>query len=448
MIPLLLATALATSGFRGDGTGTAEVGPTQPVIAWSTPLAGWSNASPVAFGELICTSVEPTGLTCVDGATGAERWSATHPAVDALPPAERAAATAAMRSAEAAAARLDAVRRQTALLARQMRSADRAPDTAAKLATATTTLNELREAVEAGAAWRTPADKDIIGWSSPTPVADADGIFVLYGHGVVARHDQAGALIWARWLGPPDTPMRGYDLGISASPVRVAGLVVVPYNQLYGLDAATGETRWIAGEWRHYGSPAVATVDGVPWLVTPDGRVLSTAGATVADGLGELLYVGPHADGDRVWFIGESFDHVSHATEVLLGGDPLQATVRWRRQLEIPRLYTGPVLSGTSLHLFTEHGEHRALSTADGRELPAASIAALVQPGRVMASPVAAGGRVWVGGDKGVVVELTESVDPRVVITGDGMRASPLLLRGDLVVRTFEGLVRYTSGGP
>ena len=92
-----LVVALGVMGWRGDGTGVVASAtpptrwsPTEN-ICWSAPQPSWSNASPVALGDLICVLSEPTTVRCHAAADGKLRWSATNDHADTLSPSLRLA---------------------------------------------------------------------------------------------------------------------------------------------------------------------------------------------------------------------------------------------------------------------------------------------------------------------------------------------------------------------
>ena len=52
------------------------------------------------------------------------------------------------------------------------------------------------------------------GYACPTPAADADRVYVVFGSAVIAALDHQGKLVWRQEIGPKD-----FDVAIAASPV-------------------------------------------------------------------------------------------------------------------------------------------------------------------------------------------------------------------------------------
>ena len=103
MLPLLFCAVFAVapeggwSGFRGDG-GNVSIAGELPLtwndetgIAWTSPLAGYGQSSPVIYGtKVFVTSVDgpekERGITsCFELTTGAKQWSAEVPASQKVP---------------------------------------------------------------------------------------------------------------------------------------------------------------------------------------------------------------------------------------------------------------------------------------------------------------------------------------------------------------------------
>ena len=110
-----------------------------------------------------------------------------------------------------------------------------------------------------------------------TPAVGEGKVCVLGVHGVVSCLDAAsGKLVWRKETAAKPT------FFTSTSPLIVDGKCVVFTGGLTAYDLNTGETKW---EWKGnapYGSPALATVDGVKQVVSPAAGAL--VGVRLADG--------------------------------------------------------------------------------------------------------------------------------------------------------------------
>jgi outer membrane protein assembly factor BamB len=451
---LFAATAQAAGyGWRIDGSSVAKGASLPPswTESWRVPLGREGNASPVLVDDQVCVTVEPTTLACFDAATGRERWRFPHEVLYTLPAAEQAALAGKLEEAT----RLEA-QRATWLKERSAATrAARAGDAAAKarVGELTAKLDAAKARIDE-VAWARAADAiDMIGYATPTPIWDGKGLYALFGQGVVARHDADGRLRWARWLGRPPHGRRGYDAGISASPVLADGVLVVPYDALIGLDPATGAERWRVTPYADFGTPAVARVGGRAVLALPDGRLVRASdGKVLAEGLADPWYVGPHADGDLVVWIGGHAvaDNLAAgfvpalAYRLSPSGDGVVAKRLWRAELSASDLfYTAPVIRDGKLFSVSRSAELRVLDLATGAELHHRDLLKDLG-GFVYASPTLVGDRLLVGSEKGVFVELATTAPfaelARHEVQGQH-RATPALGVGRAWFRPLDGLV-------
>lgn len=449
----LLSVALAAPvAFRGDGTATYPGPPPElgAAPAFRVPLPAWSNAGVVRVGEAWCGTAEPTTTWCADAGTGAVRWTASSDYLDTLPADARPAFLAQRAAARDAASRLAALQGEASAVRREMR---RHPEDATlpdRLADLTRGVVEAQQLVEAQALFDTDAVRDIIGYASATPVTDGSHVYAVFGNGVVSSFTARGERRWSVWLGPADPVMRGHNVGTSASPLLVDGLLVVPHRRLVALDPATGAVRWTAGPWRDYGSPAVVRLGDTNVLVTPAGEaVRARDGRVLATGLGDVWFTTPVVQGDVVhWVGGWSDPHVANmrpiradAVRLRLDGDRVIGTRLW--SAEIPSrtaVYATPVRFGGRLWVVDRE---LVLWTLDEQDGTVARVADLRPPegGTAYASPAVVGDRLVLVSDKGLALRLTEAgvVDARASV--GPTRASPAAHDGRTVFRTFDALV-------
>jgi outer membrane protein assembly factor BamB len=456
---LPFAARAGVHGWRDDGT---NVNPTSPTVhsiagglAWSIRTKTWGNASPVPVGsDRLCFTVEPTTLQCVSVASGATLWQARNDVVDALTGDEATRVRALLDAASAGDARLATLRREVSTLQRDVRGS---PDDAAlsqRLADATSQLNQVRASLDEAEVYRTPANREIIGYASATPVTDDSRIFALFGNGVVSAYTTSGKKLWTRWLGAAAGKLRGYSVGTAASPLLVDGLLIVPWNTLSALDPATGRTVWQGPAYNDYGTPGAVTVGGVGFLAMPNGQLVRARdGAVVATGLGDLWYVGPVVSGTDVYYAGSTSDgHGARRSGGVVvtgtrlspdGAGGVSVSRRFQVRLETDHtLYAQPVTDGGILYVATHKGELWAVSTGNGGVYYRVDLAPNLY-GEVFASPVVSGKSLIVTGSTGVLQyaatgsTFTSLGANRVETT---TRATPLLVGSTLYLRTFEGL--------
>lgn len=86
------------------------------------------------------------------------------------------------------------------------------------------------------------------GHAASTPVVTQDAIYAFFGTGDLVCLDRTGKLLWTRALAKDYGVIRN-DYGIAASPIVVAGVVIVQVDHLDGsyllaVDVATGLNKW------------------------------------------------------------------------------------------------------------------------------------------------------------------------------------------------------------
>ncbi|MCB9681670.1 MAG: PQQ-binding-like beta-propeller repeat protein [Alphaproteobacteria bacterium] len=450
------AYAGTVTGWRHDGTGhyddaTPPATWSADTATWSTALPGWSNATPVVVGGLVCGTSEPSTLFCADAATGTLRWQATNDVVDTLPPGEAATVRAQLAAATAAEAELSTLQREYSRLRREVRAG---ADVLPQLEKLATRMGELRTTVDAVAAYRTVEGDLVIGWSSPTPVTDGTAIWAFFANGVVSKYALDGTRVWTRWLGRHTVELRGYLGQPTASPRLAGGVLVVGYNELYGLDPATGATRWTAGRFADYGTPAVADVGGLVVVLTGDGRaVRARDGVVLQEGMGDLWYTGPIVSGDRAWWAGTTSDESTGATwptraiawKLARNGDTIAATRLYDVQLSSrQRHYATATLWDGRLVTISKEGSLTMLDAATGAQLVATSVQPPV-PSEAWASPTVVGGRLQIMFDQGHVLTY-EGAGLKLVATSRMERglASPVYVGSSVYVRGREHLFKAT----
>jgi outer membrane protein assembly factor BamB len=455
ILTALLAFAGQTHGWRGDGSGRFEGTPPASFsptsgAAWSVALPSWGNASPVVFGDQICVTAEPTQVLCFDRRSGAPRWKATNDYVDTLSGAERAEVEAKLQEAVRLQSELKDAQRAYSRLQREARRAGSDPE----LSAASAELDQMKRTLDSTAAWRTPADKEIIGYTSATPVTDGTSLFVSVGHGVVSRFEKDGTRTWSRWLGPHAMRMRGYDTGNTASPLLAGGVLVVPYGKLRGLDPKTGATVWESGEYRDYGTPAVVDVGGTDVLVTPDGRLVRASdGKQLQDGLADIWYVGPTVSGTDVYFVGgKSTGHnagtggVDASAWRLSGsGDAIRATQRWATKIPTKEtFYAAPVYDDGILYAVTHRGQFFAVDATNGSVLYEQDLSERLTSD-VFPTPILASGQLYLGAYSGeyIVAKAGRSYAKLGEGFTGGGRATPIVVGGRLYVRATEHLYAF-----
>jgi outer membrane protein assembly factor BamB len=363
-----LSTALGSAGFRatperpfgwrGDGSGRFP-GAT-PVTEWSptknvrwNALVGRSYSSPILTEEFVFVTSEPNLLLCIRRNDGTVQWK--------LP-----------------------------------------------LTPALLSDPKSRKAAES---YQLP--KDGSGMMAATPVTDGRDIFVVLANGIVCAVDLNGKPKWATCIEGESTT--GY--GRSASPLLLAGKLIVHMSQLYAFDAATGKQLWVNMEAKSsYGTPAVVKAGGTDLIVTSLGELVRASdGKSVNSGIGRTAHSSPILCGEGMVCFGDNnvsaihLDAMFKAEEVwngMIGGDVVGSPLWHDKTLFIstgdgqlfafdaggrdaqdplisdrklfetnnpagPTTYSSPTLGGRYLFMTSNHGEAAVLEAAREAKLVA-----------------------------------------------------------------------------
>ncbi|MCB9666060.1 MAG: PQQ-binding-like beta-propeller repeat protein [Alphaproteobacteria bacterium] len=453
---LLFAAALAADpavGFRHGGSAVFAEATLpdrwDPADCWDVATPGWSNSSPVVVGDLVCTLSEPTTLSCHDRATGRLRWQATNDHVDTLAGEERAAWVARLAAAPARVEQAQALQRAYSEARREARRAPEDPAIAARLEELGASLAQARAAVDDDRAYLTPPDREVIGYTTHSPVSDGERIYVQLGHGVVSAFALDGTRVWSVWLGPAPEAMRGYHTGSAASPLLVEGRLVVGHRRLVALDPATGAVQWEGPPFTDFGTPAAGRVGDLAFVATPAGEVVDLSDGTVlAKGLDAPWYVGPQVDGDVITWVGGTNQHQSTATApahasahrvVVDRARRVSVQPLWRTDIQsTDPFFVSPVAWQGSLYSIDASAQVWRIDARDG-----AVVAFAKAPvGPAYSSPVVVGGQLLLGGEDGAVAVMdpeTGAVLARHVLPMT--RATAVPVGGRVYVRALERLL-------
>ena len=446
--------ALASTGWRNDGSsvfadGVLPASWTSP--SWSARLPGVGNSSPVEGGGLVFATSEPDALTAVDARTGAVKWTRRAPIIEALPEAMRREIEGRLASASALDAQLADTRHELSLLLRQARSATD-PSQFPVDATAKR-LDSLQAQVDSIAPYRTDLPAGLIGLASPTPTWGGGATFALFGNGVVARFEADGRRSWIVWRGTSNLDKRGATGRDTSSLLLVGDLLIVPYGRLAALSATDGHMVWESDKWADFGTPALMTVGGRDLLFTPDGHAIDArSGATVAKGLGDVVYHAPIVAGSVVYYAGANTDLAPNAPpaivawQVSVAGSGVSVSRAWATPLEShDRVLGSPVLVDGKVFLVSRARTLWVLNASTGQVLQTAQLGA--DDGEVRAPLVATPTRVIVTTIMGSVFELDRAA-PYSTLAAHHLKAThstPVFDRDGLLWRADETVSRYAA---
>jgi outer membrane protein assembly factor BamB len=302
----LLASVLCASldaqedavGYRRDGTGLyPDAKPpmhwsTTDHVLWSTPLPpSFIASSVVPIADRVFCGCDPDSLLCLDAATGRILWSRPNPVSELATPDDLALIHGGYTEGQRLRARISEIDQQRQALKAQ---SDAHPDDQQLRAAVSTKIAALdlentncQARIHPVAGYVTDNDHSA---SFTTPVTDGRNVWAVFGSGVVACYDFDGRRIWSRFL---ESPLEHH--GQRSSPVLVGGTLLVCLNDHFGLDPATGKTKWRIFRRVTMGTPLPMTISGEAVALMPYGDVVRARD-------GQILAAGDTRDYWSMWF--------------------------------------------------------------------------------------------------------------------------------------------------
>lgn len=276
------------------------------------------------------------------------------------------------------------------------------------------------------------------GQATPTPVSDGTCVWALFHTGIVACHEAGGSVRWVRWY-----KMRSRTTyGRTASPLLVAGRLVVHFGPLACLDAATGKLLWRCDAAKAtYGTPAAARIGKTDVVITPRGDLVRLAdGKLLASDLGHCTYPSPVVRGRVVYFI----DRAMTAVELpASAGETVRPKELWYDELE-GVFYASPVVRDGRIYTVDRAANYFVIDAATGKtllrrtlELPPAGDR---DPPNVYPSLCLAGGRLLIANDAGDAILL----QPGAKAAPGGPNSLPA---GSGATAAFRGRRMFVRGG-
>ena len=298
-------------GWRTNGTGS-HPGADAPThwspkenIAWATPLPTRSNSLPVFTRRSVFTCVEPFGLAKLDLADGKVLWQRTSSYTDITSPGDWVTILKEVKQLKTITDEQAALRKQREKLEDQL---DKAKDKDALLAkiekieAREESLQEKADGMPRAARYTLPiTQRQYNGYTTATPITDGRLVWTVFGNRVATCFDMEGKRKWSRVL--PDNPQMMW--GHSASPLLIAGRLIVPIEDIVALDPETGKELWRTSYGQTWGSPVRAEIDGKPLILMANGRMVRPRDGKVIGRLSPLERSSPVVVGSTAFYIGQ-----------------------------------------------------------------------------------------------------------------------------------------------
>ena len=373
-------------GWRGDGSGRFP-GAT-PVTQWSatknvrwSAVVGRSYSSPIVTDKVVIVTSEPNLLVCLNRADGKVRWK-----VEVTP-------------------------------------ADIADAKGRKIAED----------------YKPP--KDGSGLAAATPVTDDVNVYAVFANGIVRAVDLAGKPKWAVAIDAEQNT--GY--GRSASPIMVAGKLIVHMTNLYAFDPASGKQLWVNEEAKSsYGTPVGLKVGETDVIVTPTGEVVSAVdGKSLASDIGRTAHSTPINAGNGLVCFGDNPVSMIRLNAAFKDEEVWSAAVSGE-------VFGSPVLHDNTLFITTGAGDLFAFdAAAKGSPEPLIDKRAILENGggaapAAYASLTLAGKYLFFNSNKGEIVVLEATREATMVARnkmGAGTGSSPVFWGKEMFLRDGEKLL-------
>lgn len=275
--------------------------------------------------------------------------------------------------------------------------------------------------------------------AAPTPASDGQRIFAFYSSNDLACLDLDGNLLWYRGL-TLEHPAAANDVGMAASPLAAAGMVVVQLESkgdsfAMGIDAATGETRWSVPRTSqmNWTSPTLfkpGKADPLVLLQSPDkltahnihtGEVVWTFESKCAE------ISSATADGDTIYLPGQGLTALKSG----------EGSSNWEKvwtQKNLSASNPSPIIVGGRVYVINRAGVMQCGEAASGKELWK-----LRTKGPYWATPLSIGDLLYVVNQDGLAqVVKTGEKEGEVVASndfGEPVFGSPAYADGALYFR-------------
>jgi outer membrane protein assembly factor BamB len=290
-------------------------------------------------------------------------------------------------------------------------------------------------------------------YASSSAITDGTRVFAWFESQGMYVYDMDGKLLWTKDLG--DKTMRN-QFGEGSTPVLAGDRLVIVWDHLSGsfivaLDAKDGRELWrqTRDEIDTWATPLVVEHGGRKQAVVPGKNKIRSydleTGEIVWESKGTTMNPIPSpVFGDGLVFVTSGFQgnnlkaiRIATAKGDITGTD----SIVWSLDRDTPYVPSPLLYDGILYLLKTNTGILSAFDAHTGK--PHYQLQRLEGIPEVFASPVGAGGRVYITGRDGVVLVLRNAATYEVLATNkldDGFDASPALVDDAIYMRGYRNL--------
>lgn len=279
--------------------------------------------------------------------------------------------------------------------------------------------------------------------ASPSPTTDGERLIAWFGDGQLVALDLDGGLLWKRNLAAENSPFE-LRWGHGSSPVLSGDLLFLlcdhdPAAYLLAVDKRTGKDVWKVDRGsglRSYSTPLVVDAGGRRELVVSSNPRVDAYDPATGRPLwhaGEFNRVPVPMPVVHDGVVYTSRGYASGPYMAIQAGEVADDRVLWRQPTGAPYVSSLLYYRGL-LYMVSEHGIVRCVDPADGSTVWIERLG-----DRFWASPVAAGGRIYLLGESGETVVLAAGRRFEVLASnalGERSVASPAIVGERIYVRT------------
>jgi outer membrane protein assembly factor BamB len=294
--------------------------------------------------------------------------------------------------------------------------------------------------------------------ASASPCTDGEHVYAFFGSRGLYCYTLDGELKWQRDFGRMNTRN---SFGEGSSPTLSGEYLIVPWDHegpsaLYALNKRTGETVWETprDEPTNWGTPLVVAHAGREQVVITGQKYarsydLKTGRELWRCGGQTERPCAPAVAADGLVFVGSGFRGAFLGAFRLDGSGDIQGTdhVAWTVSRDTPDV-ASPVLSQGRLYYYKARtGLLTCVDAATGHP----HFASIRVPGvnETYASPVAAGGRIYLTDRSGTTTVIEDAPEFKVLATNkldEGVDATPAVAGDELFIRSAGHLFCIAAG--
>jgi outer membrane protein assembly factor BamB len=278
------------------------------------------------------------------------------------------------------------------------------------------------------------------GYTAPTPAADGEQVYVVFGSSVIAAFDFEGKSIWRKEIKPFD-----YDVAVGSSPIVYEDTIIYQCDQvnksarLLALDRKTGDVKWEEKRPKQnfsHSTPVLVKIKDKPQLLVAasnalqgvdpaSGKVLwwcDAAGDTVSPVYGGALVYCDSGRGGR----GVAVDPTGT-------GDVTKTHLKWK-VAQVPEGFSSPVIVGDYVYRVHNPGILKCWKLDTGEEVINERLNGIATAASPITTP---DGRIYfASAGKSCVLKAGPTLD--ILATNDladASQASPAVSDGRIILK-------------